>query len=274
MDSTFPFRLAVFDMDDTLLGPDRRISIENRAALDRLRAAGVEVVIASGRYLANITHFEESLGFRGWIISAGGAVVTNAATGEVVREVTVPPDLALELCHRGSEEGISIIGYHKTGIYCDRQTEWTELYRRRTGQAPAADIPALTGPGLQKLIWITAAERIADLTARMQAEYRGRLYVVNTEREMIEFLNTNANKALAVEALAARLNIPREETIAFGDGNNDVPVLAWAGQSIAMAHGREAARRAAKKISPPGDPATAVARSLSTFFPPASSPAL
>jgi Cof subfamily protein (haloacid dehalogenase superfamily) len=269
MSASFPFRLAVFDMDDTLLGPDKKISAENRAALDRLRAGGVEVVIASGRHESTLAGFEQSLGFLGWIISAGGAVVTNSATGEIIHQITVPRDLASEVFHRGRDSGIGIIGYRQNGIFCDRRTEWTDLYLRRTGQAPIADIPALLTDGLQKLIWITAPETIAELTPRMEEEYRNRLYVVNTEREMIEFLNLNANKALAVEVLAGRLNIPREQIIAFGDGNNDVPLLEWAGMSIAMAHGRETARRAAKKISPPGDPATAVARSLSTFYPPA-----
>jgi hypothetical protein len=125
----------------------------------------------------------------------------------------------------------------------------------------------LIDAGLQKLIWITAAEKIAELTPRMQEEYRSRLYVVNTEHEMIEFLNPDANKARAVEVLAGRLKIPREQIIAFGDGNNDVPLLEWAGMSVAMAHGREAALRAGKKISPPGDAGTAVARALATFFP-------
>jgi Cof subfamily protein (haloacid dehalogenase superfamily) len=267
MSAAFPYRLAVFDMDDTLLGPDKRISVENRRALDRLRAAGVEVVIASGRYQANVAIFEESLGFRGWIVSSGGAVVSHAATGEIIHEITVPQDLALELFHRGREAGITLIGYHKSGIVCDAQTEWTELYRHRTGQVPIVNIPALIDTGLEKLIWMTSPERIAELMPRVQEEYRGRLYVVNTEREMIDFLSPKVNKALAVEALARRLYIPREEILAFGDGNNDVPLLEWAGMSVAMAHGREAARRAAKKISPPGDPGTAVARSLETFFP-------
>jgi Cof subfamily protein (haloacid dehalogenase superfamily) len=267
MDSAFPYRLAVFDMDDTLLGPDKKISPENRQSLDRLRGAGVEVVIASGRFQGNLAIFEESLGFRGWLISSGGAVVSHAGTGEVIYEITVPQDLAMELFHRGREAGYSIIGYHQSGIYCDAQTEWTALYKRNTGQVPIADISALIGTGLQKLIWTTAAKRIAELTPQMQEEYRGRLYVVNTEHEMLEFLNPNVNKALAVQALARRLNVPREQIIAFGDGNNDVPLLEWAGMSVAMAHGRESARHAAKKISPPGDPATAVARSLELFFP-------
>ena len=267
MPAVFPFRLAVFDLDDTLLGPDKTISAENRRALDRLRAAGVEVVIASGRYHDNIAIFEESLGFQGWVISSGGAVVRNAATGELIHEIVVPEDLGREVFQRGREAGISIVGHHQTGIFCDAQTKWTALYRNRTGQVPMADIPALIATGLDKLVWITATERIVELTPRMQEEYRGRLYVVNTEPEFLEFLNPRVNKALAVQVLATRLGVVQEQVIAFGDGNNDVQLLEWAGWSVAMAHGREAARRAGKKISPPGDPATAVARSLEMFFP-------
>jgi Cof subfamily protein (haloacid dehalogenase superfamily) len=271
MNATFPYRMAVFDMDDTLLGPDKKISAENRLALARLRAAGVEVVIASGRYQGNVIIFEESLGFLGWIISSGGAVVSNGATGEIIHELTVPHDLALEVFHRGREDGLCIVGYRRAGIFCNAQSEWTDRYKSVTGQVPTADISALTESGLQKLIWITAPRRILELTPRMQEEYRDRLYVVNTESEMLEFLNPNTNKARAIEILAGRLNIPREQIITFGDGNNDVPMLTWAGMSVAMAHGRESARQAARRVSPPGDPATAVARSLDLFFPPGDS---
>lgn len=262
MRSSFPFRLAVFDMDDTLLGPDRQVSPENVDALRRLRSAGVEVVIASGRHHQNIAEFEETLGFRGWVISAGGAVVRHAETRQLLHEVTVPQELGLELFHRGRELGISLLGYHRTGIFCDAPSEWVSLYTRRTHQVPVSNIPALIDTGLQKLIWTTAAERIAQLTPELQQDYRDRLYVVNTEHEMLEFLSPQANKALATQALTARLGIGREQVLAFGDGNNDVPLLEWAGMSVAMAHGREAAKRAAKKISPPGPPETAVARSM------------
>jgi Cof subfamily protein (haloacid dehalogenase superfamily) len=266
MNSTLPFRLAVFDMDDTLLGPDRQISAENISALQRLRSAGVEVIIASGRHHQNISEFEKTLGFKGWVISAGGAVVRHAETQELLYEVTVPQDLGLELFHRGRELAISLLGYHRTGIFCDQPSEWISLYTRRTHQVPITDIPELIDTGLQKLIWTTAAERIAELTPVLQREYEGRLYVVNTEHEMLEFLSPKANKALATQALATRLGIGQEQVVAFGDGNNDVPLLEWAGMSVAMAHGRESAKRAAKKISPSGPPETAVARSIDMLF--------
>jgi Cof subfamily protein (haloacid dehalogenase superfamily) len=262
----FPYRLAVFDMDDTLLGPDRELSVENAAALRRLRGLGAEVVIASGRHALNITEFEHQFGFQGWIISAGGAAVTHSETGEVLYEKDVPQELGLELFRRARENGISVIGYHRSGIFCDAPSEWIDLYTRRTHQVPVADIPELIGSGLQKLIWTTHRDRVAKYTAELQQEFHGRLYVVNTEHEMLEFLHPETNKALATQALAAKLGIPREAVLAFGDGNNDVPLLRWAGMSVAMAHGRESARRAAKRVSPNGARETAVARALDALL--------
>jgi Cof subfamily protein (haloacid dehalogenase superfamily) len=262
----FPYKLAVFDMDDTLLGPDRALSAENAAALRRLRAAGVEVVIASGRHSSNIVEFEHEIGFSGWVISSGGAAVTHSETGEILCEMTVPQPLGLELFQRAREQKISVIAYHRTGIFCDAPSEWIDLYTRRTHQVAIADIPALIDTGMQKLIWSTHRDLITQLLPELQQQYHEQLYVVRTEHEMIDFLHPRANKALATQALAAKLGVSQKDILAFGDGNNDVPLLEWAGMSVAMAHGRDSARKAAKKISPPGPPETAVARSVEALF--------
>jgi Cof subfamily protein (haloacid dehalogenase superfamily) len=262
----FPYRLAVFDMDDTLLGPDRTLSPENASALRRLRAAGVEVVIASGRHSSNIVDFEHEIGFSGWIISSGGAAVTHSETGEILCEMTVPQRLGMQLFERARAQKISVIAYHRTGIFCDAPSEWIDLYTRRTHQVAIADIPALIGTGMQKLIWTTHRDRITQLFPELEQQYRDEVYMVITEHEMIDFLHPRANKALATQALAVKLGIAREEILAFGDGNNDVPLLEWAGMSVAMAHGRDSARRAAKKISPPGPAETAVSRSVEALF--------
>ena len=50
--------------------------------------------------------------------------------------------------------------------------------------------------------------------------------------------------------------------VAFGDGNNDAAMLAWAGMGVAMPHASAAALAAADRVAPEGDLETALARAV------------
>jgi hydroxymethylpyrimidine pyrophosphatase-like HAD family hydrolase len=54
--------------------------------------------------------------------------------------------------------------------------------------------------------------------------------------------------------------------LAFGDGENDVQMIAWAGMGVAMRHGNSLAIAAARLVSPPGPPETAFARAVDVLF--------
>ena len=51
------YRLAAIDLDGTLLGPDHTISPANARAVARMQAAGIEVVLASGRHYGTMVAF-------------------------------------------------------------------------------------------------------------------------------------------------------------------------------------------------------------------------
>ena len=53
-----------------------------------------------------------------------------------------------------------------------------------------------------------------------------------------------------------------EETVVFGDADNDIPMFEWAGESVAMPHGWPAAIKAARWVGPDGSPAEALARAV------------
>jgi Cof subfamily protein (haloacid dehalogenase superfamily) len=257
------YRLAAIDLDDTLLAPDKSLSPENRAALDRLRGAGIEVVLASGRHHDNMSTIAHKFGIGGWIISSQGAVLRHIDTPEPVYELTMPIDLALDVYAGGRERGLTLLGYHRTGVFSEVHNEWTALYARRSGFVPAiGDLRELIQSGMQKLLWLDDGAKIGPLVAPMQDFYRDRLCVVQTEEEHLEFISAEASKARGGETLARRLGITADEVLAFGDGNNDVPMLEWAGMSVAMDHGRESARKAAKKVTPPGPQESAFARAV------------
>jgi len=253
---------AFIDLDDTLLGPDKKISPENRQALGRLREAGVEVVIASGRHHRNISALRP-LATTGWVVSSNGSVVRHEQTGEVLAETYLDANLALHLGARAREFGLSAIVYHGDGAFLEQPSEWTELYARESGWLPRqVRFPELDPSRHQKVIWAGHPDRMRELVGPMQAEYSARANVLGTNPELLEFFPRDVNKAVGAQALADRLKISARRTLAFGDGSNDVELLRWAGLSVAMNHGRATAREAARLVTPPGPPESAFARGV------------
>ena len=264
--SRHPYRVAFVDLDDTLLGPDKRISPANLAAMDRLRSEGVQLTVASGRHHRNITAFEQ-IGEQAWILSSHGSVVRHEQTGEVLLEMTMDPQLVPLVCERARALGIGVIAYHRDGAYLEQSTAWTDLYAREAGWEPQrTDFRALAPLGFQKLIWADHPDRIAELAPVLKKEFATRLSVLVTNPELLEFFAPAANKAVGAETLTHKLGFAPEEALAFGDGNNDVELLRWAGLSVAMPHGRETARQAARFIAPSGPPENAFARAVELAF--------
>lgn len=262
MNRAHAYRMAFVDLDDTLLGPDKTISRANLAAIGRLRASGVHVAVASGRHHKNITAIGE-IGEQTWVLSSHGSVVRHEQTGEILLEMTMDRGLVAEVRQRARELAVSLIAYHRDGAFIEEISEWTDLYTRNAGWAPQVvvfdDLPA---DGFQKLLWSAEPEKIQRLAPSIQAEFGSRLNVMVTNPELLEFLSPAANKAVGAKTLTQKLGVRPEETMAFGDGNNDVEILQWAGMSVAMNHGRPSARRAARLVSPEGAPEEAFARAV------------
>lgn len=261
--ATAPRRIAFIDLDDTLLAADKTISPANLAALARLRNAGVEVAIASGRHYRNIATRAAEIGEPGWTLSSHGAVVQHALSGERLLELTMSPEFVAEVCKRGRELGMTLIAYHREGAFIEQRDRWIDIYARNAGWMPElADFRDLPTEGFQKVLWTDAPKRVSELLPMMRTEYAGSLSVLETSPELLEFFSPVANKAVGAQTLARELGIDREHTFAFGDGTNDIELLAWAGVSVAMDHGRESARRAAGYVSPAGVPEEAFARAV------------
>jgi hypothetical protein len=262
------FSLAAVDIDDTLLGRDGRVSRENAAALADLRRRGVLVVLASGRSHANMLPFHRELGLGdGPIISAQGALVADAEPPRAVWHATpLASAVVAEVTADGLARGHGVAQYRTSAVYIQARTSWTD-YDESRGFEPQRLVPDLgalddaTDPVL-KVMWLDDPDRMAAATPLATARYEGRAIVTPTDLPYLEFSAPDATKATALATVAARLGVPRERVLAFGDGNNDAPMLAWAGLGVAMDHARPAALDAASLVAPAGDPQTALARAV------------
>jgi Cof subfamily protein (haloacid dehalogenase superfamily) len=264
-DISFPYRLAAIDIDDTLVGQDKKVSRENAEAINALRQAGVHVMLASGRSHENILTFHRHLGLSGPIVSAQGALTRHGETGEVLHEGTIKPADAIQAIVAGQSHDFTIIAYGRGKIYADRPSKWTDLHMdeiRHTERVHVQELTDLAEEGLLKVIWAGEPEQIAMHEPAATDAFAGRLETAITCPYYLEFNRHGINKAAGIAAVANRMKIAQHQVLAFGDGNNDVAMLSWAGMGIAMDAGRPAALAAADFTSPPGRPETALARSI------------
>ena len=91
------------------------------------------------------------------------------------------------------------------------------------------------------------------------------LYVTSSVPRYIEISHGSVCKRNALEWLAGKLDIPRQQIAAFGDGENDLEMIQYAGLGVAMGNAVELLKQAAVFIAPPCDK-DGVACVLEQFF--------
>ena len=265
----FPYRLAAVDLDGTLLGPNKEIGEENAAAVRRLNENGARVIIASGRRHQNSIRFQRQLQLKGPIIACQGGLIRDGESGNVIEAHFLPQAVAKDIVSEAEKNGVQAIYYHLDHLYvAERNNRWIDLYESRVGER-AETLPSLSqldGRRALKIVWYGDPVVLKKIRPEIAERYRGKVDVLSTESENLEFMPRGINKAAALEKVARELGVSREQVLAFGDAENDLQMLAWAGMGVAMRHGNPAAIAAAKLISPPGPPETAFARAVEALF--------
>src|SRR5499427_807562 len=95
--STSSIRLLATDIDGTLLNPQFQISEGDLAALRRAHAAGIEIVLVTGRRHTFALPIAKQLGFDLWLISSNGAI-TRSLSGDTFHRDMMPSETCRELC--------------------------------------------------------------------------------------------------------------------------------------------------------------------------------
>jgi Cof subfamily protein (haloacid dehalogenase superfamily) len=261
--AVFPFRLAAVDLDDTLLGPDKRVGGTNRDALERLQSLGCEVILASGRRHDNMLPFCRELGLCGFVVSCQGAAARHARTGQFLHHAPLDPTTAAEVTASGLERRVTVMYWSNQGVCASERSPWVRRYEADCGDpVPVQDVKAVLHRPAEKIIGAAEPPLIASLAPHLRRRYEGRLNVIVTDDWFLEFSAIGATKAAGVAAVARSMDVSPERVLAFGDGNNDVPMLRWAGLGVAMSHARPSARSAARMVAPDGDPETSFARAV------------
>ena len=261
------FRLAAIDLDGTLLGADGTISPANRAAVQRLQQADLQVVLASGRHFRSMVRYAEALPGIHWLVSSQGGEVADLRRTVVLAADFLPTDRVAELLQLGRSLGFSPVAFGVDGVFT--QAPWNadlEFYSDLDGHRPTqCAVEQILQHKIFKVIWVGNPQIVEQHRQQCPVDQTG-LQVVRTDARFLEFMPAAMTKASALKTLVRRLGYVASEVIAFGDGDNDVPMFEWAGLSIAMPHGWPAAIRSAAYTAASGPADTALARGVDFLF--------
>lgn len=237
-------QLFVTDLDGTLLNRQHEISAANRQAVLDAVARGVTATIATGRMYASALPYAKRLAVDVPIITYNGALIKSVA-GEVWFEKCLAPDAVADVYALCRQNGWYVQTYKDDGLYFverDLRAHRYEVAAGVRGEAVGDALYKLT-EHVPKLLLITQGSAQSDTFVREIAAALGnRVFATKSNPEYIEIVHPDVNKAAALTVLMERLGLTKDEVMAIGDSNNDLPMLRAAGCSVAMGNASEEIR--------------------------------
>jgi Cof subfamily protein (haloacid dehalogenase superfamily) len=238
------------DVDGTLVGSSGDVLPAVWAAADRLRAAGVRLVLCSGRPgFGKARAFAERLDPEGWHVFQNGASVMRPATGES-RSRGLPPALAAWLVARAAETGRVLELYSDAEIAVERDTDRARRHADLLGiPFQARPFASLDRPAVRAQ-WLVAREEADAVIAEPHAglNYSPSVSPVMPDTTFVNITAEGVDKAVAVRAVAEAYGVPVERAMMVGDGANDATALRAVGFSVAMGNAEPEALAAASRV--------------------------
>lgn len=255
------YKLIALDLDGTLLNSDKALTRANAEALRRAAERGIEIVPTTGRFYGALPEAVRALPFLHYAITINGAQVADLRTGEVIYRAELPWRQAVEIMTALDVLPVIYDCYQENAAYM------TAAHKERIDEMAASphyrkmlrelreDVPelkaflALRGRDVQKVQLFTNRPEVRTMLLRELPRRFDGLSVSSAVEDNVEINQLRANKGAALLALAAHLGLRREETMAFGDGLNDLSMLREAGLGVAMANACGEALAAADAVT-------------------------
>ncbi len=223
-----------------------------REAIERTRAKGIHVILVTGRMFQSVRRYALEAHLDDPVVCYQGAVVADPRSGTWLRHVPIPLELARETIGALQDEGFGLNCYVDDELFVAEITPEARRYAdfQHLELHPVGDLLAWLQAPPTKLVVIDDPKVLDRLEERMKARFDGRLYISKSLPYFLEFASPDVTKGSGLAFVAEHLGFSSARTVAFGDGENDVELLEWAGYGVAVANAHERVRRVADFVCP------------------------
>ncbi len=254
-------RLIALDMDGTLLLSDHAtIPDRNIASIRKAQAMGIRVLICTGRLPEDISDYLKRMNLSCMIIACNGATAYTAPMPQGKRMFlhTLPAEDAKRAIAFLAEKHMVINGFESGVVNTfseDPESHYHLVARHLIEEKRGLEnLMAAAERGILKLYCYADYSR--DRMREIRDELAGiipNLVITASGANVIEVNAAGTDKGNALRHVAEMLTIPREAVMAIGDEENDIPMLQYAGFSVAMGNAIESVKKICRFVTAEND---------------------
>lgn len=237
-------KLVAIDIDGTLINDQQQITPQTVAALKKASAAGVKVVLCTGRPMTGVEAYLEELGVAGkddeYVISFNGGLAQSTSGNVIVNHSISFDDYAdwenyclKQMVHSQIETRDYIYttnqNLSKYTIYESGLVSMPVRYRSLDEMSRQRDHYIIA-----KAMMVDEKDVIDTALANLPQDLRDRFSIVRSEDFYLEFMHPSASKGKTLKTLSDRLGIKQNEVMALGNAQNDNSMIEFAGIGVAM----------------------------------------
>ncbi|WRX33026.1 Endoribonuclease YbeY - like 1 [Theobroma cacao] len=260
------FKYIFCDMDGTLLNSRSQVSLTNARALKEASSRGVKIVIATGKARPSAISVLQMVDLAGkdGILSEHspgvflqGLLVYGIKGREIFRR-NLDPNVCREAGRYSLEHKVPLIAFCEDRCLTLFDHPLVDTLHTVYHEPKAEIMPSVehlvAAADIQKLIFFDTPEGIStNLRPYWSEATRDRASVVQAVPDMLEIVPLGTSKGSGVKMLLDHLGVNAKETMAIGDGENDVEMLELASLGIALSNGTEKTKSVADVIGPSND---------------------
>jgi Cof subfamily protein (haloacid dehalogenase superfamily) len=241
-------RMVAIDLDGTLLDDRKTVSDANVAALRELQAAGIGLVICTGRHPSNARHVLGRYDLAIPVIGLNGSLLVSG-DGAVIAAHPIDRTAAAAVAGLMEKNRMDYLAFTVDHTVLREQTEGTYLgYLNEISNGNYKTGVAEMEKALKGDVYKIAAfnrESPAQLE-KTRRELTGfeHLEVTKSADINIEIMPEGVDKGAGLREYARLVGVPMEEILSLGDQENDLPMLRITGYSVAMGNACESVKQA------------------------------
>lgn len=257
------YKLIAIDLDGTLLNEYSMVPESTAEVLREAKEQGVEIVLASGRPANSIITFAKSIGIDNYLIAGNGSLLYDIQNKENIFDAFFDKNQALQIADICEENSIFYNAYTEREIIADSLKYNILIYEKENLSKPEGQrthiniVPnikdyisdsdsneylKMTICDESKIVFDNVLRKLerANNFEILKPEWMSKKYFKYGTSEFSlqyyfsEITKKDINKWVAIEKLAEKLDIKREEIIAIGDNANDEAMIRGAGLGVAM----------------------------------------